>query len=288
MRKMKVAIIGVGLIGGSIGLGLKAAGAREFEITGIDAVQDSLVQAVEIGAIDKMSADLAVVNGADVVFICTPVLEIPRLAAKVACYLRKGTILTDTGSTKLSIKQNISNVLPSGVHYVGGHPMAGREKSGIAAADKDLFKDKWYIITDAAAASPEAVETVAGLVERIGAKVKVMDAEHHDLCAAVISHVPHVAAAALANLLNYYPEYADEMLNLAGGGFCDTTRIASSDANMWADICIQNAGAITGGLENLQMLIGDVIKAVHQGNRAALYAYFKNAKERRDSIIASL
>ncbi len=285
MKTPRITIIGVGLIGGSLGLALKAAG---HDVTGVDSDQGSLAIAVERGSVDRGATDLAAgVAAADIVFLCTPVLQIPALAARIAPHLKTGAIVTDVGSTKKFLGEKIARLLPRGVHYVGGHPMAGREKSGIAAADINLFRDKRYILTPGAA-TPEAVAAIADLIRETGARASVMDVVHHDDCAAVISHVPHVVAAGLVNLLGRYPGEEENIGALAGGGFCDTTRIASSDADMWADICLTNPVAITAGLEELQALLGDVAAAIRRGDRAAVHAFFAAAKARRDNIIGSL
>jgi prephenate dehydrogenase len=286
MKNPRITIIGVGLIGGSLGLALKAAG---HDVTGVDSDQGSLDIAVGRGSIDRGMTDLAAGTAeADVVFLCTPVLQIPALVARVAPRLKTGAVITDVGSTKKYLGEKITRLLPPGVHYVGGHPMAGREKSGITAADVNLFRNKRYILTPGASAPPEAVAAIAGLIRATGARVTVMDIAHHDDCAAVISHIPHIVAAGLVNLLGRYPGEEDNIGALAGGGFCDTTRIASSDADMWADICLTNPAAITAGLEELQAMLGDVVAAIRRGDRAAIHAYFTAAKARRDSIIASL
>ncbi|MDT8900541.1 prephenate dehydrogenase [Anaeroselena agilis] len=286
MKNPRITIIGVGLIGGSLGLALKAAG---LDVTGVDSDRGSLDIAVRRGSVDRATTDLADgVAQADVVFLCTPVLQIPAVVARIAPHLREGAIITDVGSTKRFIGEKITRLLPRGVHYVGGHPMAGREKSGIAAADINLFRDKRYIFTPAAATPPAAVSLVAGLIRTTGARVSVMDISHHDDCAAVISHVPHVVAAGLVNLLGRYPGEEENIGALAGGGFCDTTRIASSNADMWADICLTNPDAITTGIEELQAMLDEVVAAIRRGDRAAVHAFFAAAKARRDNIIASL
>lgn len=287
MTHLRITIIGVGLIGGSLGLALKADG--NADITGVDGDRAGLDAAVARGAIDRGTTDaVAGVAGADIVILCTPVLQIPGLVARIAPHLRPGAIITDVGSTKRYVGEQITRLLPAGVHYVGGHPMAGREKSGIAAADGGLFRGKWYIFTPDDNTPPAAVDLVANLIRRTGAKVTVMAADRHDSCAAVISHIPHVVAAGLVNLLDCYPGEAEAMVRLAGGGFCDTTRIASSDADMWADICMTNAAAVTGGLEDLQRLLGGVVAAIRRGDRAAVHEFFAAAKARRDGLIASL
>jgi len=289
MKVLQIAIIGVGMIGGSLGLALKMARPRQFEITGIDCEQETLATALARGAIDKAAADPAAgVRAADIVFLCTPVLQIPGLIARIAPALRPGAVVTDVGSTKGFLRREIAAVLPAGSCYIGGHPMAGREKSGITAADGTLLRDKMYILTPAGDAPPESVQLLTKIVGLTGARTAVMDVDHHDLCAAVISHIPHIAAAALVNLLTCYPGEEENLRNLAGGGFCDTTRIASSDADMWADICLTNSDAITQGLGELQAILGELQRHIRQEDRSAVHAFFRAAKARRDNVIASL
>jgi prephenate dehydrogenase len=288
MSALKIIIIGVGMIGGSLGLALKGACRGEFEITGIDSDQASLAAAVEAGAIDK-AADLAAgVVDADIVFLCTPVLQIPRLVGEIVPHLKPGAIITDVGSTKGFLRREITALLPPDSCYIGAHPMAGREKSGITAADGTLFYEKKYILTPDDNTPPEAVQLLSRLVGLTGAMVTVMDVEHHDLCAAVISHIPHIAAAALVNLLGRYPGEEQNLLNLAGGGFGDTTRIASSNADMWADVCMTNPDAISQSLDQYQAILEEISQLIRQGDRVALHAFFQTAKARRDSFIVSL
>ena len=289
MSRQRIVIIGVGLIGGSLGLALRRAYPENLEIIGVDTDQAGLDAAVLAGAVDRGEMSSAAgVAAADFVFLCTPVLQIPDLVAKIRPHLKPGAILTDVGSTKDLLRAKITALLPPDVCYIGGHPMAGREKSGIAAATESLFRDKLYILTPDEGVSPSAVERLAALVGLTGARVTVMDARRHDQAAAIISHIPHVVAAAMVNLLDGYPDEEENLLNLAGGGFCDTTRIASSNADMWADICMTNPAAIVEGLGQLQSLIAEVTLAVRQGDRAAAHRFFRTAKARRDSIIGSL
>lgn len=285
MSRIHICIIGMGLIGGSLGLALKAASADQFFITAADNNVQSLKLAMERGAADQICTELSQgVKNADIIFICTPVLQIVPIVEQILPFLKKGTIITDVGSTKGYLAEKINAILPAGVCYVGGHPMAGREQSGIEAADKTLFRNKWYIFIPEVSASPEAVEIVRRIIEYTGARITIMKVKDHDHCAAVISHVPHVAAASMVNLLDFSHD-ADESLKLAGGGFRDTTRIASSNADMWADICLTNAAAITDSLENLRSLLAQVIIDIEKGNRPAIHDFFSMAKKRRDALL---
>jgi prephenate dehydrogenase len=283
---MKVAIIGIGLIGGSLGLAIKAHFKGEVFVSGCDTAKKSLAIALKRGAIDEAKDDMtAAVKDADVIFLSTPVLQIVPILEKIIPHMKKGAVITDTGSTKQFIWDRLQKILPKGIYYVAGHPMAGKEHSGINAADKDLFKHKCYVIVEDTGAPKEAIDKVLYLLEATGANVTTMDIAKHDRCASVISHVPHVAAAALVTLLNQSDADLDVNLKLAGGGFKDTTRIASSNADMWSDICLTNQEAIINNLEELKKIINEMITNIEKGDRKKIYDYFAAAKKRRDQIL---
>jgi len=283
MKAQHITIVGLGLIGGSLGLAFHDIPG--VILTGVDSDPRTLKSAIEGGAVDYSTDDLMKgVQNADVIFLCTPVLQIIPIVKKMLPYLKPGTILTDVGSTKGFLAQGLLALLPSNIHYVSGHPMAGGEKSGIGAAHKELFKDKWYILVPDASTSSEAVEVITNILTCTGARLTTMDVADHDQYGAIISHVPHVAAAALVNLLDQYPDL-EEKFKLVGGGFRDTTRIASSDADMWSDICMTNGEQITDSLLHLKAILDTVILAVQKGDRQALHHFFKRAKIRRDALI---
>lgn len=287
MRK-HITIIGLGLIGGSLGLALKDAYGDEIVITGIDKDTNTMSEAALSGAVDKIAGSLAEgVSRAEIIYLCTPVLQIVSIVKQILPFLKPGTIITDVGSTKKYIWEALKELIPKEITYIGGHPMTGREKSGFAAADKDLFRNKWYIVILNKTVSEKEIHEVCMLAEATGAMVTVMDAEIHDRCAAVISHVPHVTAAAMVNLLDLYPE-KDESLKLAAGGFRDTTRIASSNADMWADICITNPKAIAESLRNLQGLLGEIIEAIESSDREFIHDFFAAAKHKRDKLLPAV
>ena len=286
MAKLQLAIIGVGLIGGSLGLCLKDRLGDDIYITGLSRTESSMTAALMRGAVDMATADLeAVVKDADIIFLSPPVLQIVPMVERMLPYLKKGAILTDAGSTKQYVWEHLKKILPSDIYYVSGHPMTGKEKSGVQAADKDLFVNKCYVIVEDTGAPREVLDRVVDLLRLTGANLTTLDIAKHDRCASVISHVPHVAAAALVTLLNRSQGDMDSCLKLAGGGFKDTTRIASSNSDMWADICMTNPEAISGHLRSLQSILGEVISAIERGDRQAIYDYFAAAKQRRDQIL---
>lgn len=284
--KLKFAIIGVGLIGGSLGLCLKDKLGDAIYITGLCRHQSSMDKAVALGAVDYASSDLpSVVADADIVFLSPPVLQIVPMVEKILPYLKPGTILTDAGSTKGYIWQHLQKILPKDIYYIAGHPMTGREKSGVEAAVKDLFVGKAYVIVEDTGAPPEAHAKLMSVLQYTGANFTTLDIAQHDRCASVISHVPHVTAAALVTLLNRSGDDRESCIKLIGGGFKDTTRIASSNADMWADICMTNGDAIASDLKNLQNILGEVIGAIERHDRPAIHDYFAASKACRDSLL---
>ena len=286
MARLNLAIIGVGLIGGSLGLCLKDKMGDDIYITGQCRTQESMDKAMEMGAVDFASSDIEeVVKDADVIFLSTPVLQMVPMVEKMLPYLKSGAIITDAGSTKQFIWKNLQKILPPDIYYVAGHPMTGREMSGVTAARKDLFENKCYVIVENTGAPKEATDKICELVRLTGADLETLDIAQHDRCASVISHIPHVAAAGLVTLLNRSHGDMEACLKLAGGGFKDTTRIASSNADMWADICMTNQEAITNHLKLLQGILAEVIVAIESGDRQAVHDYFAESKKRRDSIL---
>ena len=286
MKVTNLAIIGIGLIGGSLGLCLKDRLGDAIHITGLCRTEASMRRAVEMGAVDAATADLAAVVGdADIVFLSPPVLQIVPMVRRILPFLKDGAILTDAGSTKGFLCDELKKILPPDIYYIAGHPMTGREQSGVAAATKELFRGKAYVIIDDPSIPKDVMERLMSVLLHTEANFTTLDLARHDRCAAVISHVPHLAAAALVTLLNRSGDDLDSCLKLIGGGFKDTTRIASSNADMWADICMTNRKPIVDALHEMQAILGTVADAVAHGDRTAIYDYFTASKERRDSIL---
>lgn len=286
LQPQRVAILGLGLIGGSLGLALRAGGGGNVRVTGYARQPQTRDLALRLGAVDAVAATPGqAVADADVVFLCTPVLQMLPLAAAVLPRMKRGAVLTDVGSTKRWFAREVRPLLPAGVHFVGGHPMAGREKSGLEAAQADLFRDRWYLFTPLPKTPPDVVEGLRSLVGLTGAVTAVMEDARHDQVTAVISHVPHITAAALVHLLEKEKNPA-ETARFIGGGFRDTTRIASSDADMWADICMTNPEYIAANLDELAEVLAGVAMLVRSGDRAAIHRYFAGAKQLRDSLLA--
>ncbi len=283
MNAQKIAVVGLGLIGGSLALALRDAYHNSIELCGVDQREADVAEAIKRRILDWGTASVVEAAAwADIIFLCTPVLQIPVLVSMMVPHLRPGTIISDVGSTKQLIAAQIRSLLPDHADYVAGHPMAGRESSGFCAGDKNLFRGKKYILLPEYTRQQDALLVIEKLLNVLGADIVYMDAVTHDKCAAVISHVPHVAAAALVNLLE---DGETETAKLAGGGFKDTTRIASSNADMWSDICLTNGEAIIDSLEILKQKLDDMIYAIQRQDRDEIHQFFSNAKQKRDQLV---
>ncbi len=236
---MRIAIIGLGLIGGSIGLALRKADAG-FEVVGFARRPEVASRAFELGAVDRTEVSLlSAVKGADLVIISTPAMAMNGILAEMGVGLRQGSIVTDTASTKARVLDWAKQALPQSVSFIGGHPMAGKEVSGIEAADGDLFRGCNYLLIAGSGASEEARDRVAAMVRQIGANPLFMDASEHDSLVAGISHLPLLISVALVAVTTKSPLWP-KMATLAASGFRDLSRLASGDPLMSRDICLTN------------------------------------------------
>lgn len=284
--KMSMAILGVGLIGGSMGLALKHALGDRIYIKGCSLTEEELKKAVEVGAVDEGCTDpVKAIEGAEIIYFSTPVLQILPMMKQLLPHIVPGTVITDAGSTKSSIAEGIWTLLPEDVYYVPGHPMTGRERSGVAAAQKDLFRNKAYLLVKDSRVNTRAQQKIRRLIELVGGCIYELNLAEHDRCASLISHIPHIMASAMVNLLEHNPEYLDSSLKLAGGGFKDTTRIASSNTVMWRDICIANKNEIAKHLQQMSALLQEMENAVEAGDIDYITDFFATAKARRDQIL---
>ena len=285
MSSTKVTILGMGLIGGSLGMALRKFGEGSICVTGYARRRQTCETALAMGAADVMAASPeAAVRDADFVFICTPMLQMLPMATAVLPCMKPGAVLSDVGSTKNWFAEKIQPLMTNSVHYIGGHPMAGREKSGMEAANPELFRHCWYILTPFADTQPADLDKLRQLIEITGAVAAVLDTGTHDRMAAIISHIPHVAAASLVHLLKKEAS-PSETARFIGGGFRDTTRIASSDADMWADICMTNPENIVAELDSLGKVLSDVASLIRAGDRENIHAFFREAKQLRDDVL---
>ncbi|HET8944178.1 MAG TPA: prephenate dehydrogenase/arogenate dehydrogenase family protein [Dehalococcoidia bacterium] len=248
----RITIIGLGLIGGSIGLALKKAGLPGVQIVGHDREHGTEAVAERMGAIDKGEHNLPrAVEGAPLVIIATPVLSVREVMQQIAGHLAEGAVVTDTASTKAHVMKWARELLPAHVSFVGGHPMAGKENQGIVNAEADLFRYKAYCICPSVAASEGAVKSVVGLAQLLAAEPLFIDPDEHDVYAAAVSHLPLMVASALFNVLRTSPSWPDMSL-MASSGLKDTTRLASGDPRMAHDIWVTNREAVIHWLERME------------------------------------
>lgn len=240
----RVAIIGLGLIGGSIGLALHKAKAAQ-QITGYDLAKGISNQARKIGAIDQPYSALAdAVRGAELVILATPVGAMRSLLQDVAAVLSPGAVVTDVASTKVQVISWAEEYLPSSVAFVGGHPMTGKELSGVQAADATLFQGRIYCLTPTSRTRSIAITKASALIEALGARVRLLEPAEHDGQVAGVSHLPFIASIAMMKTVGEGAAWLDAAM-LAANGFRDITRLAAGNPEMYRDICLTNSESIT-------------------------------------------
>ncbi len=278
-------IIGVGLIGGSLARALRAANAVQ-NITGFGRTISHLQQALELNVIDRVASSIKdAVTDADVVVLAVPVETVADFLSQLADVLPDKTIVTDVGSVKNNIQEAARKNL--GVHFsrfVPGHPIAGTEKSGVVNSFPELFRQHQVILTPEAGTDTNAVSVIQNMWQKTGAHVLLMNSVKHDQILAASSHLPHVLAYALVEGLVRRDDY-EEIFNLAAGGFHDFTRIASSDPEMWRDICLANRDAILENLHGFQKDLKKIRDAIKNSDGDALSKIFSRAKHARDALI---
>lgn len=279
MRRLEnVAIVGVGLIGGSIGIALRERGLAE-RVIGIGRRQVSLRIARRVGAVTNTTIDPAKgVAEAELIVVCTPVGRIIEDVRGVAEHCPEGTLITDVGSTKRTIVEALDDRLPRGCRFLGSHPLAGSEKTGPAHAREDLFDGRIAIITPTRNTRAEDFDLLEQFWEALGSVVVKMSAEEHDRALAVTSHLPHVAAAALAVAI---PE---RLFRLTGTGILDTTRLAAGDPQLWSQILTLNRDYVLAALEQYGTKLAAVHAAIRDDDRNELERFLTLAKKSRDAL----
>lgn len=281
----RLAIIGVGLIGGSLARALREAGAVG-SVVGIGRSLANLEDALSLGICDEITQDaLEGVRGASMVFISVPVCSIPAVVAEIAPALSPGCIVTDGGSVKTAIVRECEALMPAGCHFVGGHPIAGTEHSGAAASFATLYRGKRCILTPTERTDPAALETVDRIWRLTGAEVCAMEPGHHDRIFAEISHLPHVVAYALVHAVGTADVEGENVLSYTAGGFRDFTRIASSDPAMWRDIALMNRGALLASIDGFSASLVELRRRIDSGDQDGLTEFFTTAKQFRDGIV---
>lgn len=281
----RLAIVGVGLIGGSFARALREAGAVKT-IVGIDTDQANLEQARALGVVDEISASAASgVANAQVVFISVPTCSIATVVHEIARFLMPGCIITDGGSVKAEIVRQCEGLMPPGTFFVGGHPIAGTEHSGASASFASLFRGKRCILTPTEFSSSSAFDTVSRLWQSAGANVCSMEPGHHDRIFAEISHLPHVVAYALVHAVGTADVEGENVLSYSAGGFRDFTRIASSDPVMWRDIALMNRQALLASIDGFSASLAELRNRIDRCDPQGLAEFFTTAKQFRDGIL---
>jgi prephenate dehydrogenase len=281
----KITIIGLGLVGGSIGLALKAAKLPNVLVVGHDLEPDAMRAALKLGAVDTTVSHLeGAVEGARMIILATPPLAVRPLLEDLADLAPVGSIITDVSSTKADVMRWAKEFLPDTVSFVGGHPMAGKEESGVKAADAGLFKGKAYAVIPSIGATEGAVKSVLGLVSILGADSVFIDAEEHDQYVAAISHMPMVVSTALFTLARNSQAW-HEVSPLASSGFKDMTRLASGDPYMNHDICVTNPDGIIHWLDRLIIEL-QRYKNLILDNHEELFNTFNAAQLQREAFLA--
>lgn len=282
----KVTLVGVGLLGGSLGMALRQK-RLAGTVVGFVRRKASVSECRQAGAVGRATLDLReAVAHADLVILCTPLAQMRPLTKRLLPHLKRGAIVTDVGSVKVSVVRELEPlVAKAGGHFVGSHPMAGSEKTGVRAAKVDLFKNAICVVTPTAKSNPAAVRQVERLWRAVGARTIRLTLARHDALVSRSSHLPHVVAAALAShILN--PARAKQQALLCANGFRDTTRIASSSAEMWRDIALANRRNLARALDGF---VGDLRKfrrALEKADAKGVARFFEQAQRRRDSWCA--
>lgn len=285
-------VVGVGLIGGSMALACRRAGLCR-EIVGYDRSRGALETARRRGIIHRMSLSLAeAVAGADLIVLATPVGTYEALAKRMAPHLSPTAVVTDVGSVKGLFVKRLERILGrggrggrgsrAGVRFVGGHPIAGRERAGIEAAEPGLFRDARCILTPTPATDPQALRLVSRLWRRIGAQVVLMDPMRHDRVFATVSHLPHLVAYSLVHTAMGQQNGA--LLAFSAGGFGDFTRVAASSPEMWRDICLGNRQNIVGAVTAYERQLTQIKRMVTKADGRALYRLFREAQTVREHV----
>ena len=282
MHFRKVTIIGVGLLGGSIGLAVKRRRLAR-DVAGFVRRPASSKDCERVGALDYATTDLlAAVSGADLVILCTPISQMRSRVVEMLPALKRGAIVTDVGSVKASVVRELETLIQSaGAHFIGSHPMAGAERTGVGAARADLFVNAVCVVTPSKKSNAAAVRKVEEFWKSLGARILRLAPERHDWLVSRSSHLPHVVAAALTNQV-LAPAHPPRPAQLCANGFRDTTRIASGSPEMWRDIALANR-------RNLSQAMGDFIsqlqgfqRTLNKADGKAILRFLETAKERRD------
>jgi cyclohexadieny/prephenate dehydrogenase len=281
----RVAVIGLGLLGGSIGLAAKAH-APDLETLGYDRDPEVRAQARSLGLVGTVCDTIAqAVEYADLVILCVPVGAMEEAARELGPHLKPGAIVSDVGSSKESVAAALARALPAAV-IIPAHPVAGTEQSGPEAGFASLFTNRWCILTPSDGAPAEAVEAVSDFWTKLGAKVEIMDAAHHDVVLAVTSHIPHLIAYTIVGTASDLEDVTrSEVIKYSAGGFRDFTRIAASDPVMWRDVFLNNRSAVLEVLGRFTEDLTALQRAIRSGDGDTLHDLFSRTRAIRRQVI---
>ena len=283
----KVTIVGVGLIGGSLGMILKKNGLAE-QVVGVGRTVENLELAVKLEAIDRYEQDPEqAMPGTDLVVLATPIESYASHLKRWGPLLEEGTIVSDVGSVKGPLVEQAESLMPNGVHFVGAHPIAGKEKSGVGAATVDLYQQALCLLTPTPQTNPEALEKIRALWESAGSTVRLIDPFLHDWILGAVSHLPHITAFVLMNALSDLQQQTEDDVNLfnfSGGGLRDTTRIAASSPEMWRDIFLWNKDNLVKMIESLEEHLKRMKSYIQQHDEAGVEHEIAKAREARQQL----
>ena len=286
MNVRSICVVGVGLIGGSFAQALKKSGFNGT-ITGVVRDHENGCEAIRLGVVDETTCDIAeAASFADVIILSVPMLSMREQLEKIAPIIQPHTIVTDAGSVKSSFIVDAQACLPNLNRVVPGHPIAGKERSGLAAVDPDLYQNHRILLTPLPQTDADAVEIVRALWEKIGGIVETVTPDHHDAALAATSHLPHVLAFAMVDMLASRQEI-DEIFRYAAGGFRDFTRIASGEPIMWRDICLTNKEHVYQAISEFENHLSAIKAAIANDDAQTLETVFRRARETRDRHIGS-
>lgn len=275
-----VSVVGVGLLGGSIGLAFRAAGGAA-ERVGVGRRRSSITKALDVGAVDRGTLSYrSGIAKADLVIIATPIGHFETVFRQLAEHLSEGTVITDVGSTKRHVMRLAEQILPSGVHFVGSHPMAGSEAAGVEFARADLFQLAQCMIVPPDDADQAAVGLVEDFWRMLGMRTRRLTAERHDAIVAQISHLPHVVASALMDVAA-----ANDTIDFAATGFADTTRVASGSPGMWLDILMSNREDVGASIDQLTQRLQTLRAWLDEGKDADVAEFLERTKLARDDWV---
>jgi cyclohexadieny/prephenate dehydrogenase len=282
----RIALIGFGLIGGSIARAAKEQGLAK-EIVATERSAKTRARVMELGIADRVAETNAqAAEGADLVILCIPVGACGAVAAEIAGHLKEGAIVSDVGSVKGAVVKDMAPHLPAGVHFVPAHPVAGTEHSGPDSGFAELFINRWCILTPPEGTDPNAVEKLRAFWAAIGAKVEIMTPEHHDMVLAITSHLPHLIAYTIVGTADELEGVTQsEVLKFSAGGFRDFTRIAASDPIMWRDVFLTNKDAVLEMLGTFNEDLSKLTRAIRRGDGEALFEHFSRTRAIRRGIV---